>query len=684
MGELTSPAPGGVQPAASAAEDARRATGLRAAISSLVVAGVLCLLFAEQIITGWLPLAERVNISRRDLNWVELLVIVGMVIWGLLTLWTAYTTWRRGATQVATYFADRASRPSPAVIFSVATLAVIGLVSLFLAEQTITGWLALGERIDISRRDINFPEILLIVFGLIAALVSLRTFAGWVQRATPALAWSQWVFLVTAIIGMVIVLSGLFDTPMAIPADGSSIAENIAGLLALVLPGLIIFFSSIAAYQIITAEVDTRADQVVRNLLSRTPGAGAIVGFAAILIFFGVASDLFLEPRALAGALTTNITRGVVAIGITMLMISGEFDLSVGSQLGSIGLFFLLTMTEGIFGLPPFSAIPAVIATFIFATVLGFINGFITIRTGIPSFIVTLGTLLAYRAIPLVIIPEGRILRYADYRLPPPTIEISRVVILIGALLLVAVFVLMGRRLLPRLWRAYRDRHENYTNDTDDFRDLYLFLTGIRFLITAVALAAVIIFLLLGAVNQISQLGSLLVIDFFQLMNGQLDFLPGDVNLRSGVIWWFSLVIILQFILTQTPYGSYVFAVGGNPGAARAQGINVNFVKVMNFILCSWMVAFAAIMDVSRVQSVDSTRGDGLELEVIAASVIGGSLLSGGYGSIVGALLGVLIFGMLRTGLVLIGLNPRIFNGVIGVIIIVAVVINTFVRRERR
>src|SRR5690606_26943226 len=120
------------------------------------------------------------------------------------------------------------------------------------------------------------------------------------------------------------------------------------------------------------------------------------------------------------------------------------------------------------------------------------------------------------------------------------------------------------------------------------------------------------------------------------------------------------------------------------PGAARAQGINTNAIKVLNFIICSWMVACASIMDVARVQSVDSTRGDGLELEVIAASVIGGTLLNGGYGSIFGALLGVLIFGMLRTGLVLIGLNPRVFNGVIGVIIIVAVVINTFVRRERK
>jgi len=115
-------------------------------------------------------------------------------------------------------------------------------------------------------------------------------------------------------------------------------------------------------------------------------------------MFFSVASDFFLQGNSLAGALTNNITRGIVAIGVTMLMISGEFDLSVGSVLGIGGLTFLGLITgqfpRGITPLDPFLAL---IVTLLLCGFLGFINGFLLVRTGIPSFIVTLATLLMYR-----------------------------------------------------------------------------------------------------------------------------------------------------------------------------------------------------------------------------------------------------------------------------------------------
>jgi simple sugar transport system permease protein len=170
-------------------------------------------------------------------------------------------------------------------------------------------------------------------------------------------------------------------------------------------------------------------------------------------------------------------------------------------------------------------------------------------------------------------------------------------------------------------------------------------------------------------------------------MNGRITALPiigalsGEINLRIGVFWWFLLVLILQFFLNQTPYGNATFATGGNIGAARAQGINVNGIKVRNFILIAVLAGIAGIFDASRLQSVDALRGQGLELEVIAATVIGGALLTGGYGSIIGALLGVFIFGMMQTGLVLIGVDARMFDAFIGAIILGAVIINTWSRR---
>jgi simple sugar transport system permease protein len=188
----------------------------------------------------------------------------------------------------------------------------------------------------------------------------------------------------------------------------------------------------------------------------------------------------------------------------------------------------------------------------------------------------------------------------------------------------------------------------------------------------------------------LDKLDTPLSVSFFDLMNGRIETLPfigqlpREINFRIGVLWWFVLVMIFQFILTQTRFGNSIFAVGGNPGAARAQGINVDRVKVTNFVLLALLVGIAAIFDVSRVQSVDALRGSGLELEVIAASVIGGALLTGGYGSVFGALLGVFIFGILQTILVLNSINPRVFNGVIGIILIVAVVINEFISRRTR
>jgi simple sugar transport system permease protein len=136
-------------------------------------------------------------------------------------------------------------------------------------------------------------------------------------------------------------------------------------------------------------------------------------------------------------------------------------------------------------------------------------------------------------------------------------------------------------------------------------------------------------------------------------------------------------------VLTSTRYGNAVFAAGGNPEAARAQGINVRRVKVTNFVISGTLAAVAGITEVGRFKVVEPLRGQGYELDVIAATVIGGTLLAGGYGSIMGTVLGILIAFMLKTGLVLIGVQADWFRGVLGIIMIAAVVLNTNIRRQR-
>ncbi len=660
-----------------------------ATIILLIVAGLLGLIVAEQIATGWLALGERANISRRDFNVFEIVTMISSALWGLLCLYTAIGLIRHPSTpSFVDYLERRVGKTSHGVLITMGFLFVSAALCLLYAEQIATGWLALGERANISRRDFNIIEVAAIIFTALWAIVCLRTlWAIWVRdkRSWP---WAQWIAMLTALVSLTVVFAGIINIHAKIPADGT-IADNMSGAVELVAPGLMLLLSATVVYRYLTLSVDLSADQSVRNQLAKSPSAGAIIGLVTLVVAFSIASPLFFETRAIAGALSTNVTNGIVAIGITLLMISGEFDLSVGSIFGASALIFILALTEGVFGLPPMHAIPAAVAALVFAGVLGLINGVLLIRTGIPSFIVTLGTLLAYRAITLVTLPEGRIIRYADYRLPDPVIEVSPYVLIVLLILIGAILVYFAYRQIPKLWGEVITRIKHFREDQSPFRDVQLLTRTIWAALFTVAIIGLIIGCVAGVADLLERGSGLISFDFFDLANGRIESLPlvgsfdASINLRTGVIWWFVLVVIFQFILNNMKYGGFSFAVGGNPGAARAQGISVSRVKITNFIICAVLAGVAGITFVSRVGSVGPNLGEGLELEVIAASVIGGTLLSGGYGSIFGALLGVLIFGLLRTGLVLVGMDPRVFYGVQGVIIIVAVVINTAVRRVR-
>ncbi|MDP6019677.1 MAG: ABC transporter permease, partial [Candidatus Latescibacteria bacterium] len=154
-------------------------------------------------------------------------------------------------------------------------------------------------------------------------------------------------------------------------------------------------------------------------------------------------------------------------------------------------------------------------------------------------------------------------------------------------------------------------------------------------------------------------------------------------NYRISILWWLFLSLLFGLILTRTRYGNAVFATGGNAEAARAQGVPIARIRIANFTLSGGLAALAGIVQVARLKSVDPLRGNGLELEVIAAVVIGGTLLSGGYGSIAGSCIGTALTGMLRTGLVLLSVPANAFRGAIGALVILAVIINTVVRKRR-
>ncbi len=408
----------------------------------------------------------------------------------------------------------------------------------------------------------------------------------------------------------------------------------------------------------------------LRMRLARSPEAGALVGFFAVIIFFSLtASNLFLSPDSASSVLTSQAVSGIVAVGVAFLMISGEFDLSVGSILAVTSMIFMSLIMDNV---------PVVLSAIIAILVgagLGLINGLILVWTRIPSFIVTLGTLQAYRAIALTAIRGGGILRYADYSKDPPMIYLHPLVIVAIMLAIIAI-VFMARRVVFNYWREFR-QGTGLGKLSPGLRLVLVGGTGLLLTVGALVMIR----------SQLSNLSTLVAINFFDLLNGRFDFITVG-NFRTALVWWLLIVVVFTIILTQTRYGNATYATGGNPGAALAQGVLVDRVRVINFVISGTLTGLAGVIAVGRELNVFPDAGKGMELEVIAASVIGGTLLSGGFGSIIGATLGVLITGILRTGLVLTRVGGQsvpaeLFQGILGIILIATVVLNTTVRRMR-
>lgn len=301
---------------------------------------------------------------------------------------------------------------------------------------------------------------------------------------------------------------------------------------------------------------------------------GALAGLLIVMLAFSILSRRFLTARNLVNVFTVTSELGIMAVGVCFLMIAGEFDLSVSS------VFAIAPMIGAVVARSGAPLIVGIFVGLLVAAGIGFINGQLVLRTGVPSFIVTLGGLMFYRGVILAVSRGFPV----DYLEPA------------------ALMHFLGGR-------------------------------------TA----------------------------FF--------------GLRWSGLWFIILVVIFQIILARTRYGNHVSAVGGNPGTAKAVGIDVWRVKLTNFMLCSLTAAMAGFMRFGRFRSVDPTSGQLMELEAIAACVIGGALLTGGYGSIVGAFVGAFLMGVMRSGLILAGAPPYWYQGFIGVVLVISVILNTRIRK---
>ncbi len=341
------------------------------------------------------------------------------------------------------------------------------------------------------------------------------------------------------------------------------------------------------------------------------PELGGIAGTILVFIFF------FLTARdsgmfSPSGVMNWSIVSAqfiIIAVGACLLMIAGEFDLSVGSMIGFAGMSIALLSVS--LGWPVWLAI---ITTFILCMGVGALNGWLVIKTGLPSFIVTLAFL----------------------------------------------FILRGLTIFAAI---------STTNKT--------IIGGIRDAAEGDWLAPIF--------------GGKILTGFFQWMGDQGWIETFSRGIKKGqpvvegipmlIVWAIILVIFGHWLLTKTKFGNWIFASGGDARSADYVGVPVNRVKIMMFMFTAFCACVFATAQVMEFGSAGADRGLLKEFEAIISVVIGGALLTGGYGSVIGAALGAIIFGVVQQGLFFAGVESSLFRVFLGVILLLAVILNTYIRR---
>jgi simple sugar transport system permease protein len=319
----------------------------------------------------------------------------------------------------------------------------------------------------------------------------------------------------------------------------------------------------------------------MRKILNR-PELGAASGALLVWLFFAAyaGGSGFLSRAGAATYLEIASELGVLAVAVSLLMIAGEFDLSIGSMIAASGMTISLLCER--LGWSIWGGVAAAVAL---SVAVGLANGFIVVKTRLPSFIVTLGSL---------------------FMLSGGTIGVTRLV--------------TGRTQVGGLNEAV-----HYAS--------------------AEALFA-------------SRIGGFSV----------------------TILWWLALTALAAWVLLGTRFGNWIFASGGAPEAARNLGVPVHRVKIALFVVTSLAACLVATFQAVKFTGTDVLRGTGKELEAILAAVLGGTLLTGGHGSVIGAALGALLFGMVQQGIVFAGVDSDWYKVFLGAMLLCAVLVNTVVR----
>jgi D-xylose transport system permease protein len=401
---------------------------------------------------------------------------------------------------------------------------------------------------------------------------------------------------------------------------------------------------------------------------------GMVVALVVILLGFGFATNgKFLEPVNLLTLSVQAASVAVIATGMVLVIVSRNIDLSVGSVVGLIAMTYAVLMHEiypGTIGVDTaYGWILALAVGLSLGAIIGALQGFIIAYIGVPSFIVTLGGLLAFRGLVWVI--SGGSTQAPDDK---PFVALGggpqgslggTLSWAVGIAICVAVVLLLAnaRRQRHRFGFPVRPRWAEF---------------------------------LLGGVISAFVLGAVFVANSYKWPPGLarryavehgISVPQGSgLIIDSGIPWPVIIVlgvtIVLSFLATQRRFGRYVFAIGGNPEAAELGGINTRWTVMKTYVLMGVLCAISAAIASARLNGATLDVGEGYELYVIAAAVIGGTSFAGGIGSVSGAVLGALVMYSLKYGLSFLGYNSPIQNIVAGVVLVVAVGFDSYNRRR--
>jgi len=365
-----------------------------------------------------------------------------------------------------------------------------------------------------------------------------------------------------------------------------------------------------------------------------------ILGLVVIGIVFQILNDNFLSSANLANLLMESVPVGVISLGLVCVLLTGQIDLSVGSVSGlSSAVTAVLFVDQG------WSPWLAVVAAVAMGAVIGLVYAQVFIRFGVPSFVITLAGLLAFLGIQLKVLGkdgsinlpfDSGLVTFAQLKFVP-------------AWMSYVLVALIAAGLFATGYLGARERRRARLSAT-----------------STTALAVRSAALLVGSAAVV----------WYLYQDGR------------GIGWMFvlfvALVIILNYALTRTKWGKSVFAVGGNVEAARRAGINVRAVYTSVFVLGTSLAAFGGVLAAARLAAANQSSGGGdVNLNAIAAVVIGGTSLFGGRGSAYASLLGILVIQSISSGLTLLNLDSAYRFTVTGIVLLLAVILDSVARKSR-